>query len=197
MLVEIFILAILFGIIRGGKISRFSYLSFKKASPFILALVVQVAIVLFGLNGSGFILDYIKELYIGSYILFLIGFIININFRELWIVMIGVIMNFIPFVANGFKMPISTEGMNLAGFTETANLVNEGKVALYKPLTDATKYNLLSKTIVVPEMYINPQVLTVGDLIIALGLFAMIQSIMLGSSGKKGKVVRFNYDSRI
>jgi len=196
-MVECLIASVIIGLIRGGRLSRFSFVDFKRVWIFILALAVQTIIIVLGVGNNQFVLKYTKELYILSYSLLFVGIIVNIRFRALWIIMIGSLMNFSAFLANGYKIPVSMDGLKLAGFTELYTFMEEGKLILYTPITEATKYSVLGEIITIPAPYPYPQILSVGDLVIALGLFVFIQSIMLDEGLDRSKMVRFKYKSRI
>jgi len=197
MLIESLLASLIIGLIRGGKLSRFSHIRFTKVWTFLLAVILQVGIILFGLSGNDIVLNYIKELYIASYVLLFIGIILNINYRSLWVIIIGTITNLFVFFANDGKMPISIESLKLIGLSDLASMAENGKIALYTPLTDKTKYAFLGDIITIPQPYPHPQILSIGDIIIALGLFLFIQSIMLNEGYDRTKMIRFKYRSRM
>lgn len=197
MVIESFISSVIVGFIRGGKISRFANINFKKTWLFILALFIQFGIIFFSLSENGIQIKYIKQLYMLSYILLIIGIIININLRTLWVIMIGTIMNFIVFFANGGKKPILTEGLKLIGLDNITSMLTEEKLALYTPLGNNTKFSYLGNIIIVAKPYPYPQIISIGDLIVALGLFIFVQSIMLNEDLDRHKMIRFKYKGRI
>lgn len=197
MLIESLVISIIVGMLRGGKFSRLSNLSVKKLWLFVLALIIQWGIVLFGFSGNEFVLKYALELNILSYILMFIGFIINIRQRTFIVVLIGMLLNILVMFANGWRTPISIDGLRLAGYSELAELTLSGKLAFYVPLDTTSKYGFLCKIITVPPPYFFPQVFSIGDAFISLGLFLFIQNIMIDESYDKTGVVRFNYKSRI
>lgn len=191
------IVAIFFGKIRGGKFSRLSKLEFKKIWIFILALIIQVGVILFGVSGNKFVLKYIREINILSYVFLFLGIIINIKQRTLTIILFGMLMNVFVMFSNGWRTPVSIDGLMLAGYSELADLTLSGKLAFYIPLDEASKYGLLGKIITVPPPYFFPQILSIGDIFISLGLFLFIQSVMTDEGFDKTSMVRFNYKSRI
>lgn len=195
--IETVIVSILIGILRGGKFSRLSNLRFKNLWLFILALVIQWGIVLFGLNGNEFVLKHALELNILSYILLFIGLIINIRQRTFIVILLGMLMNVLVIFANGFRTPISIDGLILAGYSDLAEMTLSGKLAFYVPLDDTSKYGFLCKIITVPPPYFFPQVFSIGDAFISLGLFLFIQNVMVDENYEKAGMVRFNYRSRI
>ncbi len=186
------IASIIIGLLRGGKISRFSKISFKSLWIFILAIVLQIAIILFGMEGTSFIIKYAKELYIASYVLLFIGIILNIKRLPFTIILIGSVLNLFVFVMNSGSIPVSVEGLELAGLENVAKLVKGGDLALYSPLTESTKYAVLGQIITIQQPYPFPQLISIGDVIVALGLFIFIQSIMLDDGLDRKTMVRFS-----
>lgn len=197
MLVESAIIAIIFGKIRGGKFSRLSNLKFQKIWVFILALIIQAGIVLFGVNGNELVLKYLKELNTISYMLLLIGIIINIRQRTLLIILLGMLLNIFVMIANRWRTPVAIDGLMLAGYSELADITLSGKLAFYIPLDAASKYGFLGKIVTIPPPYFFPQVLSIGDIFISLGLFLFVQGVMTNESFDRTKMVRFRYSSRI
>ncbi len=191
------IIAIFFGKIRGGKFSRLSKLEFKNTWVFILAVIIQATIILFGVNGNEFVLKYIRELNILSYILLFIGIVINIRHRTLLIILLGMILNIFVMFANGWRTPVSIDGLILAGYSELAELTLSGKLAFYIPLDVSSKYGLLGKIVTIPPPYFSPQILSIGDIFIFLGLFLFVQGVMTNESYDRTNMVKFRYKSRI
>lgn len=179
LLLSFLVLSIIIGWIRGGELSRFQNINLKRLWILIISLGLQLFIILFGMNNVTFALDYIKELYILSYVFLVIYLLLNITNRQLVIVFVGVILNGLAFIFNNGKMPVSVEGLKLAGLNNVVDLVAANKLALYAPLTDGTKYGFLSKLIIIQKPFPYNAVLSIGDVVIALGLFIFIQSVML------------------
>lgn len=191
------VLAVIIGLIRGGKISRLANLEFKRVWIFILALIIQAGVVLFGVNGNEFVLKYIREINAISYALLFIGIIVNAKQRTLIIVLLGMLMNVFVMFSNGWRMPISIDGLTLAGFADLAEHTLSGKMAFYVPLSEASKYGFLCKIITIPPPYFFPQILSIGDVFIALGLFLFVQSVITNDGYDKSGLVRFSYRGRV
>jgi len=191
LLLSLIVFSIIIGWLRGGELSRFQNINLKRLWVLLIALGIQIFVVLFGASGNSFALDYIKELYMASYILLVVYLLLNITNRHLLMVLLGVILNLVAFIFNRGKMPVSVPGLELAGLSDIAKLVEGNKLALYTQLTDDTKYAFLSKLIAIGKPFPFTQVLTIGDIIIGLGLFIFIQSIMLGLVSEKRSGLSF------
>lgn len=187
MFIELILLSVIIGLIRGGKLSRFKDINFKKMWLFILALVIQYFLVSKNLIEEFHYFDkidiYIKQLIIISYVLLFIGIIVNLRYKSLWSVLTGSVLNFIVLVANNWKLPILEEGLELVGL--------DTLLPLYTQIVEGTKFPILGGIIIVSKPYPFPRIFSIGDLIISLGLFILIQEIMLSDRGNSN--IRFNY----
>ena len=200
MFIEIIILSIIIGLVRGGKLSRFKRVNFKKMWVLILALIIQYFLVTINFIEELHYLDgvfrFTKQLSIISYILLFIGIIINLRYRSLWVVLAGSIMNILAMIFNGWKRPILVEGIELLGFEDLGFLLEQGKLPLYTPIVEKTKLAILGDIIVLPKPYPYPHIFSLGDFIIYLGLFVLIQEIMISEDRDFGNMVQFDFISR-
>lgn len=185
------ILSVVIGWIRGGELSNFQRLSFKKLWLLILALILQIFIVIFGMNNNAFVLDNYKIFYMISYGLLIIYLIVNIVNRQLLVILAGVILNILVFISNNGRIPISVDGLRLAGLNDLADLVVGNKLYLYVELTDKVKYGSLSKIITLQKPFPYTAVVSVGDVLVSLGVFIFIQSVMLGLVKEKRRGIQF------
>lgn len=200
MFIEIIILSIIIGLVRGGKLSRFKRVNFKKMWVLILALMIQYFLVTINFIEELHYLDgvfrFTKQLSIISYVLLFIGIVINLRYRSLWVVLTGSIMNILAIIFNGWKRPILVEGLELLGFEDIGFLLEQGKLPLYTPIVEKTKLAILGDIIILPKPYPYPHIFSLGDFIIYLGLFVLIQEIMIFEDRDFGNMVQFDFISR-
>lgn len=199
MFIEFIILSIVIGLIRGGKFSNLFKVNFKKMWLLIAALIIQYLLIVINFMDEVNYIDklfrYMNKLAIISYVLLLIGIIMNLRYKSLWVVLGGAILNFTVMAANNWKRPILLEGIGLEGFERFHRLLEQGNLPLYTTITHGTKLSVLGDIIIVPKPYPYPHIFSIGDLIISLGLFTLIQEIMF--FGNKYSGSRYNYIGRI
>lgn len=187
MLIEAVILSVIIGLIRGGKIKGLKRFSRKSLWFLIIGIVIQGSIIIMNnlveFKSIGKILTYSKELVILSYILILLGIIGNYTCRPLWIALIGYIMNFIPLVANNWKKPILIEGLQLTKNKGLIKIIENRQAGLYTPLIEGVKYPVLGNYIVFSKPYLLAKVVSLGDFIIGIGIFILIQDLMKNNRG--------------
>lgn len=184
-------LSVVIGWIRGGELSNFQKLNFKKLWLLILAFALQFFIVTFGMTNNAFVLDNYKTLYMISYGLLIVYLIVNITNRQLLVLLAGVILNTLVFVSNNGRIPISVDGLKLAGLNDLADLVVADKLYLYVKLTENAKYGALSKIITLQKPFPYTAVVSIGDVLVSLGVFIFIQSVMLGIVKEKRRGIQF------
>ena len=110
----------------------------------------------------------------------LIGIFTNIKFKSLWAILVGFILNLLVMIANGWKMPILLEGVNLTGFETLYELIEKGKSSFYVAIGENIRYPILGDIIIFANPYPIARIISIGDIIISFGIFAFIQEIMLG-----------------
>lgn len=161
MFLEAIILSIIIGLIRGGSIKRIRNLNSGSIWVLLLGIVIQYLLIFLDtIEGNGsveLVLRYYTQIQIFSYLLILIGVIFNMRFRSLWALLVGYGLNFISLAFNGWAIP---------------NLIDN-------PPQDV-KFPILGYTIKAFEPYPLPKLLTLGDIIISFGIFALIQEVMIG-----------------
>lgn len=166
MIIEAIVLSIMIGLFRGGKLRKFKALNQRTFWVLILGLVINYFIDFVStsddLSNLNIIMQYNRQINIFSYILIFIGIVANIRFKSMWAVLAGLALKIVSLSTNGWIMP---------------NLVDNPSANVNFPI--------LGQTIRFYEPYPIPQTLSLGDIIISFGIFALIQELMLG--GKFGK----------
>lgn len=167
MFIEAIILSLIIGLIRGGRLRKLKVLNRGSIYILILGIIIQYFIISIASiednEGINIILKYTKYIQILSYMLIFIGILLNLPIKSIWALLVGYVLNFIALVSNGWTIP---------------NLI--------EATTENINFPLLGYTIEFFEPYPFPKVLTLGDMIISFGIFALIQELMVGSSYNKG-----------
>ncbi|QQY80085.1 hypothetical protein EDD65_10196 [Keratinibaculum paraultunense] len=183
MFVEAILFSLIIGIIRGGKLKNFKGVNQKTLWMLIIGILMQYILVFLNrieqMKIVNDILSYTKIILIFSYILILIGIFTNIKFKSLWAVLVGFILNLLVMIANGWKMPILLEGVNLIGFETLYELIEKGKSSFYVAIGENIKYSILGDIIIFANPYPIARIISIGDIIISFGIFAFIQEVML------------------
>ncbi len=184
MFIEAILFSLIIGIIKGGKLRNFKGINHRTLWVLILGMLIQYVLIFLNrieqMKIVNNILSYTKVILIFSYILILIGIFTNIKFKSLWAILVGFILNLLVMIANGWKMPILLEGVNLTGFETLYELIEKGKSSFYVAIGENIRYPILGDIIIFANPYPIARIISIGDIIISFGIFAFIQEIMLG-----------------
>jgi hypothetical protein len=97
----------------------------------------------------------------------------NLSIKFMFIPLIGLALNLFAFLVNKFKFPLSPEAARQIYGTEITELLNKGKLLFYTSSETAT-LSFLGNIIPVGNWF----VVSIGDIIAALGVVFIVQSIM-------------------
>ncbi|WP_421381655.1 DUF5317 domain-containing protein [Bacillus salacetis] len=174
--------AVIVGFIRGGNFKRFGDLRFKMGWIFPLLLLIQVGIFYFQ-NKVELIGQYSNLSFMAVYVVGLVFLWLNRDHPHFTIIFIGVLLNFVVMALNGGRMPVS---MDAASVIDPAYM-EATKNALYAKhtlVTESTLLPYLGDIIPLSAPYPREQAISIGDVVMNIGAFLFIQSIMVGKKDK-------------
>lgn len=180
MILEAFVFSIIIGYIRKGKLQGLSDIHIKRWFLFILPFILSALVVAGGQIGDPESrLMYIRMANVLQAFLLLAAIIVNIHIREMWLMGIGTLFNAIVIAANGGVMPVNVSALKLAGM---GYLLKPGEFdwgIRHAIMTTSTKLNFLGDIIPRPGIgKVMPEVASIGDLLLAIGIFLLIQRYM-------------------
>lgn len=187
MVVESVVSSFVVGKIRRRKIFNIGNIELKGWYLFIIAAFIEISANLFVAYSKSNFVNVINQYFIFihfiSYFIVFIGIYKNREKKSLWLIFAGTLLNFICIMANGGQMPISLDAIKVAGLvskdatTTTLDLT-------HKLLSDSTNLKFLSDIIPLPKPYPNAKVFSIGDLILAVGVFLFLQEAMKDKESK-------------
>ncbi len=172
-----FALAVALGLLRGGQLSQLKSLPLQSYWLALVALLIQVILVytnlLLALDRT--VHAVVLALTYGLLALFVWR---NRQLPGMWLVGIGLLANTLVIFANGGYMPITYDALVAAGHGRLVSSTASGTLVLSSKdvlLTIAeTRFWLLSDIFVIPPPFPIPSVFSLGDAVIALGMFQLI-----------------------
>ncbi len=175
-------LAIGWGLLRRGHLMGFAELSVRRSWLALAALGLQFYPIYF-VEARGEGADGTRVLVlIGSYLILLVFIWENRTLPGIWLVGVGLAANLAAMLANGGYMPITRETLTSAGFVKQAATVEIGShlFASKDILLPASAIRgwILSDIFVIPAPLLIRSVFSVGDLLISMGIFWIIQHAM-------------------
>jgi hypothetical protein len=171
------IISFIVGLLRKGNLRAFSQLNLKWGWVFPLLLVVQLTVFMLQ-NKSEFLGQLSGFIYILVYIIGLLFLYVNRRNPGFILIFIGVFLNFLVMVVNGGRMPVSVESAAVLdpGYIEA---LKESLYAKHTMLTSTTHLGFLGDVIPISDPYPRTQIISIGDIIMNIGIFFFIQYIMV------------------
>ena len=182
MVIEILGLSLLVGKLRGGKIRNLGKLNIKGWYMFIIGFIIEITSILIVATTYGKLAKFIIEnffiIHIFVYVLAIAGLMLNIKEKGIWLALIGTFLNLIPILINGGKMPVSVEGLTNSYLYTQLDLLKSDRILTHVLANEYTRGYYLSDIIPISEPYPFPKVISIGDVLIGISIFLLIQSYM-------------------
>ncbi len=185
MLVDTIILSALVGKARKGKFKKLELLKIKKPILIIGAFFIQFMMVFLGMRGIEWVVTYDFYLHLFSFIMLLIAVWLNRDIKEMLIIGTGILLNFIVIFLNGGRMPISIDALAKSDMLDLADILESGVYPTHQLMENDTVLRFLGDIFSLPPPYPRPRVFSIGDVIIGIGLFSLIQRYMVDKKDKK------------
>lgn len=173
--VTVLLIALTVGMIRGGDLSVLSQHRWRWSLLPALAIVLQVLAFLPDVSIPGVARMVAASLHLSSYLLIL-GFVwINRKIPWVWLIGIGLAANFLVIAANGGFMPVSP---NVLPGTSSAPVALKDVHHNSRLMGESTRLRFLGDVFRTPDWLWIRRTFSVGDILIGLGAFALVQRLM-------------------
>jgi hypothetical protein len=183
MIIEAFLISLLLGFIRKGSLRNLGKIPLRHYYVFVLPiLIVGITSTIAVRNETGNWISYVRAANIVQYIGLLIAVGLNVHMPEIRLAGIGIFLNGLVITANGGMMPCSENALKIAGVAK----ILKHTMAHHSLITSQTRMEFLSDIIPIPPLPFIPerfsatagQVCSIGDLVVAVALFLLIQRYM-------------------
>jgi hypothetical protein len=179
LLLAFIITAIVVVWMRGGKLSRLGEVAFRLWWIVPLIAVVQSLVIRHMHSTSRLSLWHLRPLtMVFSYLVLWVVVFLNRHLPGMWIALAGVTLNLIPIAANGGYMPITPRALALIGAGDAAYELSSASVVLGSKdillWPDEAHFWMLGDVFVIPEPFPWPTAMSVGDVVLAVGIFFFI-----------------------
>src|SRR6056297_2561891 len=178
-LIVVGLISIFAAYFRNKDISTLENINIKGLGFFIFSLIIQSGGVYIALNyGSSKIGSFINEYFIWihciSYQLILIGIVLNLEKKYMKIFFLGTLLNFIVILFNGMKMPVRLP-LDMVNAWENFIYLNSSRDLIHTIMNSNTRLNFLGDIFVLKDPYPFTKAVSIGDILLLLGFFFMIQ----------------------
>lgn len=178
MLGKLVILSLIIGLLRGGKLSRLADFSFKGVWLIFLGFALDVLVAVLGVRGVPWISTAAGPLMILSYILIIWALLLNRRRWDVAMILAGTVLNFAVIAANGGRMPADVSLMKAIGMDRELAMFEAGRTVAYVAVSESTPLAFLADVLPFSIPYFRPRLFSVGDVLISLGAFFLIQREM-------------------
>jgi hypothetical protein len=174
--VEAAVLAVVVGLLRKGRLANLGGIPFRGAYAFAIPLVFFIAatILTYHTHNEQLIRLTVRTLNVLLYVVLLGLIAINLHIREMKLMGIGTFLNFLALTANGGTMPVSRWAAKTAGMLDYLEHMDAARHVIMTPETRLKPLVDLIP-IAVPRL---TTVLSIGDVLLAIGIFLLIQRYM-------------------
>ncbi|NHM30034.1 DUF5317 domain-containing protein [Neobacillus terrae] len=172
------IFSIIIGFFRKGSLRSFATLKFKWGWMFPLLLAIELLVFLFQ-NDSKLLGQTSGAIYMLVYVVGLIFLMANRKKEGFTVIFIGVFLNFLVMIVNGGRMPVSGEAATVLS-PEYIQYLKNGHYAKHQLMTESAHLKFLGDIIPLSKPYPRTQIISIGDVVMNIGVFLFIQNIMVG-----------------
>ncbi len=191
MFLEAVLLGLLVGRLRGGRSVNIGNIEFKGWFLVVIAFLLQMLPMLLGRMGwmarNGHMIAFCTMLAVFGIVIW------NAEKRGFRLIVLGTAANLLTMGLHGLKMPVLLPALQNAGHLELVESITNNAVLNYTGLSQLTGWSdYLGKVITLPAMYPLGQVVSVGDLVISVGIFVFVSGQMNASLYSKAKTRMVN-----
>jgi len=196
MFLEAVALGLFIGGFKGGRLTNIIDMNIRGWYLIILSLFLSMSPIF--LRNFDNITNTSVMLMFFSMVILLLVLILNLDKKGVWLVLVGGLFNVAIMAFNAFKMPVMMSGLEGAGMTSLIEGLADGSIINYVASEATGAMQVFTKFIIVPKPYPFPKILTIGDIMMSIGMLWMIVGEMMRPSySGRGKMVQFSYGSAI
>ena len=193
LILEAIVLGLALGFVRNGRLNNFADMKFRGGFLIILGFIAFVMPFISGI--LGFDLDNIQLYPFIAGIIGMLVIIFNIEKSGMKLILLGGLINLIIIGLNHFQMPVDLTKMAAAGMGSLVDSIQSGSIINLIGLENShflSQY--LGKIFILPSWYPLNKLLSIGDIIMSIGIIFLVQGEMMMFSSKRGNMVTFQYN---
>jgi hypothetical protein len=183
------VIGLIVGFFRGGLFGGLRGLSqLKLVAGWVFPLLLIFQFVFFYFQGSNeWLAQYTGFSIMVIYVIGLLFIGLNHKLVGFKTICVGVFLNFLVMVLNGGIMPVSIEAAAVLGQEFVDVLVNNEIVFKHARLMEETRLPFLGDIIPIVAPYPRQMVISLGDIVMNVGIFIFLQKVMIESKSLSQK----------
>ncbi|SHN79939.1 hypothetical protein SAMN04487896_4418 [Paenibacillus sp. ov031] len=180
------LLGLIVGLFRGGfRYGLHQFAALKLRGGWIFPLLLLAQFFIFFLQER---LEWVASingyLFAAVYVTGLAFLWLNRHYKGFTLIWIGVFLNFIVMAVNGGRMPVSVDASAVLGPYYVDMLREGGAVSKHYMMDASTHLSFLGDIIPLSSPYPRTQVISIGDVVMNIGIFLFIQYMMVNRTGE-------------
>lgn len=194
MIIESILLSLITAYILGGSLKNIDKVEIKYGFIFFTLIVLEslsiVLVTRFDNTISSLLYYYFNIIHLIIYFLFIFCIFLNRKIRGFKLIFMGSLLNFIAMLFNHGPMPVYYEALIKAGIKDQLNLLLNNNILTHSLSFTSSGVYFLGDIIAIGPPYPFPKVISIGDLIFALGIFIFFHYYMNSFNILKNKLKR-------
>ncbi len=186
------IVALLIALLRGGRLGALGEVRFRAGWLAIIALALQAVVIYMPAHTGTGPWSPGALLLVGSYLPLLAVVWLNRHTPGMLLIGAGLALNLLAIVSNGGYMPITPEALERAGLGHLALAGETGsRIMATKDVLlprEGTALWALSDVLVIPATLPVSSVFSVGDVVVALGVYWFFQRVMTPAAPRQERL---------
>ncbi|MBG0765854.1 MAG: DUF5317 family protein, partial [Tissierellales bacterium] len=175
-----------------GELNRLGDVEIKGKLLILISLIIQMSFLLLNTGLLDLKFNYYEMILIISYLFILGALVMNWKVKYIPVVFGGSILNLISFIYNGFNIGITNNAAKIAFSSEIFQLLSQGDIKLFKIIEDGKFYS--GGFVPWNRMLVFPSVVSIGDIVIFIGIILVVQNLMISKSRFSRNTVTFSKD---
>jgi len=177
------VIALLAALLRGGNIKRLAHLPLRWGWLAMILFAAQTYLIFWPEARAQGLLSPRAMILVSSYLVLIFVAWSNRSLPGVNLILFGIVLNSLVIVANGGFMPVAPQTLIRGGHTHLVAALEPGaRVARSKDVLlwpEQTKLWFLSDIFVIPQRYPLAGSFSLGDILIASGVFILLQRALL------------------
>ncbi len=165
MFLEALIIGVLLGILFGGKLANLGNLEINRYYIPLVAFLAQAGLSWNKDVGLAMSEIVVPIIHLASYLLMFWWLWENRIIKGIWLLVLGVSLNFMVIAGNGGYMPV--DGSQVSA--QILQVLDNKEDGIHSLLTEKSRFRYLADIIYLP--YPQPSLISLGDIFLSLGLF--------------------------
>lgn len=173
-------------LLRGGRPDRLASLPFRHVWLVFAAFVVQLVLHVPFFTRHDIVRQVAPYLYPTAY--YLLGLCFILNWRAPGVIWLGAgsLANMVVILANGGKMPVDGDALVAMGCQALRDALATGQSLTNTLVSPTTRVPWLADVLVGSPPFSKPTMFSAGDVLLAVGVFILVQKTMVYRERKPG-----------